>query len=218
MKLIRQTVNSSIYACLLGLSLAGHAASFNYNYTDTTTLITMNDGTQTEWLHLDQTRNKSYNLVSANLGTGGTYEGWNYASMSLVSDVTEELFGLNWETEETGWNTAYDGIAVQIIGVFGSTKSSDYYTTYEIVQGLVSNYVGSSNLALTLKANDSTADQYLGMDNIDRPIVRADGTAGAQIGSFLYRPVTVAAVPIPSAVWLFGSGLLGLMRFSRRHK
>ena len=36
----------------------------------------------------------------------------------------------------------------------------------------------------------------------------------------LYEPgtVNISAVPVPAAVWLFGSGLLGLVGISRRKK
>lgn len=42
------------------------------------------------------------------------------------------------------------------------------------------------------------------------------GTPGAA-GSFT-QPVILASVPVPAAVWLMGSGLLGLACFSRRQK
>lgn len=42
---------------------------------------------------------------------------------------------------------------------------------------------------------------------------------GGGIPSFLpFAPVDVAAVPVPAAVWLFGSGLLGLIGVTRRKK
>jgi hypothetical protein len=33
-----------------------------------------------------------------------------------------------------------------------------------------------------------------------------------------YEPAAVAAVPVPAAVWLFGSGLIGLIGMARRRK
>jgi len=57
-------------------------------------------------------------------------------------------------------------------------------------------------------------------------IFNADGSAGPgvpmQVGPFPGQAPswqgTVAAVPIPAAVWLFGGGLIGLMGFARRKK
>jgi len=60
----------------------------------------------------------------------------------------------------------------------------------------------------------------------------ASGTTGLSLSEYILNPwagaglllnpdyvdatVTVSAVPVPAAVWLFGSGLMGLMGFARR--
>ena len=41
---------------------------------------------------------------------------------------------------------------------------------------------------------------------------------GAQNGGFVSGSILASAVPIPATVWLFGSGLLGLIRVARRKK
>jgi hypothetical protein len=52
----------------------------------------------------------------------------------------------------------------------------------------------------------------------------SDGTLGTTMaaGPFKGAPVgfsaTPAAVPVPAAVWLFGSGLMGLVGIARRRK
>lgn len=43
-------------------------------------------------------------------------------------------------------------------------------------------------------------------------------TIGTGPGSVVYMGNWVAAVPVPGAVWLFGSGLLGLVGMARRKK
>jgi hypothetical protein len=47
-----------------------------------------------------------------------------------------------------------------------------------------------------------------------------DWLGGAEVGDFIvdYDTMTVSAVPVPTAVWLFGSGLLGLVGIARRKK
>jgi len=60
----------------------------------------------------------------------------------------------------------------------------------------------SSLMQLVLAYNDNAL--YTGDSDFDDMLVRAD-----------FR---VAAVPVPAAVWLFGSGLLGLIGMARRRK
>lgn len=43
-------------------------------------------------------------------------------------------------------------------------------------------------------------------------------TGGSITGANLVMVTNVAAVPVPAAVWLFGSGLLGLIGFARKKK
>ncbi len=64
----------------------------------------------------------------------------------------------------------------------------------------------------------------------DDPVVIADPVVADEPGAVLPPPLpptttpdteagpTVAAVPVPAAVWLFGTGLLGLVGLSRRKK
>jgi len=55
-------------------------------------------------------------------------------------------------------------------------------------------------------------------------IFNSDGSAGTgvpmQAGPFIGQPIsfqgTVSAVPVPAAVWLFGSGLIGLIGLAKR--
>ena len=58
--------------------------------------------------------------------------------------------------------------------------------------------------------NDATADFssfFLGFDDLD-------GLYGEWQTTVVFSPVS--AVPVPAAVWLFGSGLLGLIGFAKR--
>lgn len=63
-------------------------------------------------------------------------------------------------------------------------------------------------------APDTTYAWYFNMGNGDQ------GVDNKLNGDYVWavRPGDVAAVPIPAAVWLFGSGLLGLLGVTRRQK
>jgi len=43
-----------------------------------------------------------------------------------------------------------------------------------------------------------------------------NGSKGAYLSAWAVRSGDVSAVPVPAAVWLFGSGLLGLLGLARR--
>ena len=47
------------------------------------------------------------------------------------------------------------------------------------------------------------------------PAITLSDSVDIDKGSLLYR---INAVPIPAAVWLFGSGLIGLISVTRRKK
>lgn len=47
---------------------------------------------------------------------------------------------------------------------------------------------------------------------------QGQGTKDRSMYALAVRPGDVAAVPVPAAVWLFGSGLLGLVGLARRRK
>lgn len=66
----------------------------------------------------------------------------------------------------------------------------------------------------------STEDiSLLDISNLTDPAAYQDITTYApftNLGSFIYGEVDLAAVPVPAAVWLLGSGLLGLIGLHRR--
>ncbi len=41
---------------------------------------------------------------------------------------------------------------------------------------------------------------------------------GLAYGNFTFDAIPVSAVPVPAAVWLFGSGIVALLGFSRKNK
>ena len=81
----------------------------------------------------------------------------------------------------------------------------------------IGGYIGSSYLDITNLVTQSVSDgnNYLGFNVIGSDsahLFRPPVLLSSDI------PLNLSAVPIPAAVWLFGSGLIGLIGFARRKK
>ncbi|MEE9342994.1 MAG: hypothetical protein V3V12_05140 [Gammaproteobacteria bacterium] len=73
--------------------------------------------------------------------------------------------------------------------------------------------------AIQQTLNDGSLVFFLGIIDDSAPFTSANVFTPNSSGSFLYNIddiVTTSAVPVPAAFWLFGSGLTGLIAFSKR--
>jgi hypothetical protein len=102
----------------------------------------------------------------------------------------------------------FDNNIAGISGYLGS-RQSDIWT--------VSAFSGTTPVLATIFIND--ANSYVPFSltgllgfNIDRITIQGSASSG------VLENLTFQAVPIPAAVWLFGSGILGLLGLSRRRK
>jgi len=139
-----------------------------------------------------QVINKDYHPGSGyDLGTvSGNYTAWHYQPANV--SITSGTFDFTGAYFASAWNSTM-GIVLEGWSA-GSQLFSD---TINVVNTgptwFGANYLGIDELRIT-----SLGDQFV-MDN------------------FTYNE-SVSEVPVPAAVWLMGSGLLGLMGFSRKNK
>jgi hypothetical protein len=141
--------------------------------------------------------------------TGGSTGGWNFGAggtitiiggVDLSFDGTQEI--ANGSTLLSG--TFYSAKVVdlgsgsfefQIVGgSFTDTKHPELLAFYGLPEV---NYIGGLNISFSTSANPDeafTSTQIFSGDIVNQP------------------------VPVPAAVWLFGSGLLGLVGIARRKK
>lgn len=171
--------------------------------------LTYDTDTGLEWLDVTVTAGLSYNDVTAELGAGGAYEGFSFATrqqiLSLFSAVglqeipnVPEPMGGGEQIQEllSHWGVTWN---------LGSGERTEFLTAD--TDGLNPGEHWSGRV-FWLASGDTGVSATL--------YVRADDYAVSTIGSALVR--SVAVVPVPAAAWLLLSGLLGLTGFARCRK
>ena len=170
--------------------------------------ITTDDRTGLEWLDLTDTVGMSYDQVTAQMIDGGSLAGWSYATSSQIASFFDSAGG---NGIYTGWSTANNGVVDRIAALWGFTNPTPGTDHARFLQAKV-NTEGRHVygwLSDTIATSESTLSDYMILEYGDWP----DDQYQAFQASALVR---TSVVPLPSAVWLFGSGLLGLIGVARR--
>lgn len=205
----------------LNLVLLAFCSNANAALTDRGTYIT-DTATGLDWLKLTETSNRSYNDISSQLGVGGEFEGWRYAT---GAEFEAMLFGQGatamscYEagTNFCGWSTLNQGIGEQQLNMLGDPF--EQYLYGHDVQGFYGYSIG-------ILADMYSPDQHWAVYILDLE------PAADYIYTHQYTPynfqadpmqasylVRTAAVPLPAAVYLFSAGLplvIGAARRKRR--
>ena len=103
-------------------------------------------------------------------------------------------------------------VSLDFINFDSFTSGDDFNLTVDGVSILVD--YNADSPATPLVTNDPVQFDYYYFNNITGTefLIWADGNSD----SFRIDQMTVSAVPVPAAVWLFASGLLGLAGFARK--
>ena len=186
--------------------------------------------------------NADYVLIARN---GGTQFDLNFLSIgnALVAEQSIDVFsgstqGSNSSVGASGIGVGFDNS--NLAGILGGTAAANSTAALDVLTGiefwvplsaignpgvgdtiLISAHVNSSNhdfLSNQSLGGFAAGQANLGGDgsgnfNNDVSLIDLNNFTGDQFFS-----VTVGAVPVPGAVWLFGSGLLGLIGMARRKK
>ena len=165
-------------------------------------LITRDTSTNIEWLDLTESRNLSYDYVSSQFGVGGQFEGWRYATSSEVNTLFDSAGGTG---PYDGYSTVNNGIGAPLLDMWGLLVPTHTWSEFIIgdVYGPGQHWYGQ------VWDNNSTQDFIYTMQG---PV--GDGVAHINKGSALVREYSV--VPVPAAVWLFGTGLISIVGVARR--
>lgn len=206
-----------VFAALLSTSATLHAAPVDFidNGISTTDKLS-----GLEWLDVSETSGRSYNDVSSELGAGGEFEGWRYATSSelltLVSNWTGQIITATHQVLFPEGEGSIDGL----VSLLGPT-SSDFFSSDEnaFVKGILADPIGGwhhqAAFLFNLDLNEEDADFIFANAG-----PYSDYFTDSTYGSFLVRDAQISAIPLPPAILLFASavGLLGLLRIYRTRK
>lgn len=166
-----------------------------------------------DWLDVSTTQNLSFDQVIQEMGSGGAYEGWRYAtrvelfdllanSGLTILDPTSAYSDINPFTLPI--DPAEQSIITPLINMLGVTTQS-YYGP------VVSGMLGDSKLIAPGDLRHPIV--VIQTHSIFLPGIYLPESSGTPLdGSFLVR-----AVPLPASAWLFCSGLLLLVARKQRH-
>lgn len=211
---IKQTITTGLSTMLavLGLTLfistgaqasvvVANDATFGPNS------ILQDSSTNLDYLRLDFTMGYGYAGIAAELGAGGDFAGWSIASSSQMLSLGSSLGLSQGDTSIPQLSTAAQ-LRDWFCPLFTCVNTS---TTHVYSRGLVSDLYTDNIQHLAF----SIGERF----NVSPPEVdfrisgfAPDNATGEEV--FLVRTV----VPVPAAVWLFGSGLVGLIGFARSKK
>lgn len=135
--------------------------------------------------------------ATTSIGTIGLAGAWKTNSTVFTGQLIFGDFSLHYDAARVGVNAGGTSSGWTLTNHVSFAASTADLANVTLVNG-TDGFTLSGDIAL----NAGSAG-FLG------------GTAGQDVGDF---SVTVSSVPVPAAVWLFGSGLVGLVGFGRKKK
>ena len=202
-----------ISLALLGLSVSSVNASIvtygNLTSDGATDFIT-DTVTGRQYKRFD-TFNLSYTATVAAVGSGGVYEGWSIANSIISDQFIEGLFG--GATPCSGAipvHTQCGQLAGWSDGDLGLSRNGNYdnwaYISSLDTPGRIEMHIGVGQIDWQGTVRD--IDDWLTIGDLDA------WTDPSPINLLLYKDIS--PVPVPAAVWLFGTALIGLIGFGKR--
>jgi len=199
-----------VSAIFLLPSVYSHAELFVLDYNVAGDgLLTYDDATRLEWLDVTVTAGASYDDVSAELGVGGLYEGWSYATADQFEALLNSIGGSG---SYDGADFRHNAVAPYILSLLGSTFTSVSQEGANVLTG------DCGDVNECFYRNTYNVINYFDND-FDDDFIRSnaaivtDDEAQFSVGSLLVR---TSEVPVPAGMWLFGSALMSLAGLKRK--
>jgi hypothetical protein len=209
--------------CSSTLSLSAHAALIDHGTYITDTVAGL------DWLKLTETAGRTYDDVSAKFGTGEEFEGWAYGTRvqfaHLLWGAGIYNAGLPPKLNEIPLGNSY-------------LQSTNAFTPWDfiVLMGEIDPYPpqwdglrSTGLLADVVGSNYGFAHMFSYYDNSyeDNKLSYGGGTPVLNCGACSYQSQTsvygsylvrISDVPVPGAIYLFGSAILGLAGARLRRK
>lgn len=183
-----------------------------------------------DWLDVTTTAGKSYNQVFAQLGSGGAYDGWRYASgdefnalIGSWTGATPAVYGVvDQELDKIDGLVALlgDTLDYSFLIEYGKHSSNEYGNDIRYTFGMLSDSPSLPGYCFHWIAGISDADispyQFLQDNSVAHAAMYGCDNVRLDTGSYLVRN-SIQSVPETSTIALLGLGLFGTA-FARRQK
>lgn len=181
-------------------------------------VITQDTSTNLEWLSLERMLGRSSNSVNLWM-SDGILKGWRFAEEDEVVGLLGNFGFPGYDYSVNGSHSdpdLIDSSVNMLTSYLGDTVSSRSLgnVQYSGVLGVIGGQGGGLNgfAAYTISIDENVEYTHYGsFCCVEDPMLNSTTSY------FLVRE-TPTTVPVPAAVWLFGSGLLGLVGFTWRKK
>ena len=131
---------------------------------------------------------------------------------TFLNDTTNTFYGGTWTPEDgIASGAVYDGFPVASNNP-GNAYAMIFVNTLDPTASLTQAQIDKLAYA------DCAPGGMMGATCMTGTTVDGYGAVGTMSGYPVSQVISPSAVPVPAAVWLFGSGLIGLFGVARRHK
>ena len=178
-------------------------------------LITKDTVSGLEWLDLTVTSGLTYDAVFAELGVGGDYEGWAFASESQLNSLWSAFGGAGPYTVQSPiHNQAFDNGLLTTWGILNAHQISS--ESFFLWDNVPSSGTHSRGRVLDFDFSGYFDGIIISVGAKDDAVSAGTGTGSALVRD-INAPTSSAVVPEPSIIALFSLGLVGL-GFARRKR
>lgn len=189
----KKTLLALALTVLVGITSAGGALASSYYPIEVSTLSGYLDSNSVSYKNYSGSLWGNYWVTPVAYEAGDTISLKNWAGTTLFTNKNMDTEAGSWKTTDLAWSYFYDQTTGKTTWLVDGFKVPVYQLTKD--------WTLSSGLTL------SSGTLILGLND--------KGSSDCDFDDFILAASKTAPTPVPAAVWLLGSGLLGVMGFNR---